>query len=152
MTRRKSAPAVPEARETASDARRPNRSKQALERPPDAIRPRFRTADELIKESEWQRTVVALFQAHGWRCWHNTVAWRSDPGWVDLVVVHPDRGIAFLELKAQRGVVSASQESWHDALRAAGQRVYVLRPSDVLVAQALARGTGHVTGASETRD
>lgn len=95
-----------------------------------------------VTEAAWSRTVLDLLHLHGWRTWHDTVAWRSDPGWVDLVAVHPRHGVVYLELKAQRGQVTTAQASWHAALAAAGQRVYVLRPSDWLVAKALAAGVG----------
>lgn len=93
-----------------------------------------------LSERDWQRTVVELFRVTGWRVWHNTVAWRSDAGWPDLVTVHPIHGIRFLELKSERGRLSASQADWIKHLRAAGQLVYILRPSDWEHAQAIARG------------
>lgn len=93
-----------------------------------------------LTETQFQRRVVALFTLHQWRLWHNAVAWRSDPGWVDLVCVHPTHGVRFLELKTQRGQLRPTQVSWHDSLKAAGQIVVVLRPSDWIIAQAIARG------------
>ena len=97
--------------------------------------------ERAVTEAQWQRTVVDLFRLHGWKVWHDTVAWRSDAGWPDLVAVHPRHGVRWIELKSQRGRVSPSQELWHQALAAAGQRVVVLRPADWARAQRLAAGT-----------
>jgi hypothetical protein len=99
------------------------------------------TPDQLpVTEAAFQRTVMALFRLHGWRLWHNHVAWRSEAGWPDLVAVHPAHGIVFLEVKTDAGRVTAAQESWLDALEAAGARVHVLRPRDWNVIQQFARG------------
>jgi hypothetical protein len=94
-----------------------------------------------ITEAAWQRTVVDLFRLHGWRVWHDTTAWRSDPGWPDLVCVHPQHGVRFIELKRESGRLRPAQRDWLRALSAAGQRTYVLRPSCWWIAVAVATGS-----------
>lgn len=93
-----------------------------------------------VTEAAWQRTVVDLFRLHGWRVWHDTVAWRSDPGWPDIVATHRQHGLRFLELKRENGVLTPAQIAWHADLAAAGHPVHVLRPSDWEGAQELAKG------------
>lgn len=95
-----------------------------------------------VSEAAWQRQILDLFQLHGWRCYWTWSSLHSPAGYPDLTLVHPRYGCLWIECKAQRGVVTPAQAAWHADLEAAGQRVYVLRPSDVLVAQALAAGTG----------
>lgn len=80
-------------------------------------------------EAQWQHVVTDLAKLLGWHPWHNTVAWRSDPGWPDLVLVR-DR-VVYAELKAERGKLTAAQEVWLARLRAAGAEVHVWRPTDL---------------------
>ena len=111
--------------------------------PPNPI-----VADALIREAEWQKVVTDLFELHGWRLWHNVVAWRSNPGWPDLVCVHQVHGIIFVELKTRTGKVTPEQESWHASLRAAGQFVTVLRPADWEMTMRIAKGMVSAPGMS----
>src|SRR5262245_37343528 len=71
---------------------------------------------------------VAHFRAgrtlHGWR----TAVQGDGAGYPDLLLVRRDR-VVWAELKSQRGVLSDEQQAWIDALRAAGQEVYIWRPS-----------------------
>lgn len=93
-----------------------------------------------ISERSWQGTVLDLFRFHGWRCYHTHDSRRSAAGFPDLVCVHPQRGCVFCELKRETGRLSPSQTEWLDALSAAGQRVFVLRPSSWRDAVAIAQG------------
>ena len=47
-------------------------------------------------------------------------------GWPDLTVIGP-RGVAFVEVKTERGVVSELQKVMHERIRTAGGTVYVCR-------------------------
>jgi hypothetical protein len=95
----------------------------------------------VLTEAQFQRTVTEALRVHGWKVWHNTVAWRSDAGWPDLVAVHPgQKRVLFLELKTERGKLSEKQGHWRDLLVEAGQEWYCLRPSDWELAQAIFRG------------
>lgn len=79
-------------------------------------------------EKEWQWRVRNFAESRGWRCYHTWLSVRSDIGFPDLVLV---RGaVIFAELKTERGKVTAAQQEWLDALRAAGQEAFVWRPRD----------------------
>lgn len=102
-----------------------------------------------MAESVWQEQFIQLAQAHGW--WHMHVRrtvgrgrkWVTATnviGWPDLTLVCTrQERIIFVELKSEKGVVSPEQSEVHAKLRAAGQEVYVLRPSDLDLAQAILR-------------
>lgn len=51
-------------------------------------------------------------------------------GFPDLVIVHPDRGVLWRELKREKGRMDANQRRWGELLTAAGQNWDVWRPSD----------------------
>src|SRR3990167_10677409 len=42
---------------------------------------------------------------------HDTVAWRSDAGWLDMAMVRPGR-LVIAELKTMRGKLSLKQREW----------------------------------------
>jgi len=73
--------------------------------------------------------VVAMAKALGWLCYHTYDARRCEPGFPDLVMLRPPR-LVFAELKTARGRVKAAQQTWLDALRAAGAEAYLWRPGD----------------------
>ena len=52
------------------------------------------------------------------------------PGFPDVVMAHPERGVIFAELKTDKGKTTAAQDAW---LRALGPHVecYLWRPSDL---------------------
>ncbi len=92
-----------------------------------------------ITEQAFQRQVIALARLHHWRVAHFRPArtakgWRTPcqadaAGWPDLVLCRPPR-LLFVELKSERGRLSAEQEAWIDALTRAGQVCLLWRPSD----------------------
>ena len=50
--------------------------------------------------------------------YHTYSSKRSDPGWVDTAICHPDGGPLFLwELKSMHGEVSPAQRRWLEALQ-----------------------------------
>lgn len=62
--------------------------------------------------------------------WYHTHDSRRSPsGFPDLVIVGPG-GCIFAELKSAKGKVTATQQTWIDALKTAGQWVEVWRPDD----------------------
>lgn len=87
---------------------------------------------EGLSEAEFQRQVTQLADALGWSLqYHTHDSRRSQPGFPDLVLVHPgQRRLIYAELKAARGAVSDAQWAWHMALRGAGQEAYIWRPAD----------------------
>lgn len=86
-----------------------------------------------MTEAEFQKTVLALARAAGWRVFHHTNARRATGmatiGWPDLVLVR-ERTL-FRELKTDTGLLRGAQQEWIDALRAAGADAEVWRPADL---------------------
>jgi hypothetical protein len=89
-------------------------------------------------EAEFSTQVEGLLSLCGWR-WHHSRPARTKDGWVtpisgdaglpDIIAVRGTE-LIWIELKSETGRVSPDQKLWIEALRAAGQRVYVWRPSD----------------------
>lgn len=50
---------------------------------------------------------------------------KDAAGFPDLVLVHPLRGVLWIELKMPKGRLKPEQVAWLVALRSAGERVYV---------------------------
>lgn len=72
--------------------------------------------------------VMALAALRGWKAWHDTDSRRNAAGFPDLVLLR-DR-VVWAELKSERGRLRDEQARFLTLLRAAGQEVYVWRPSD----------------------
>lgn len=85
-----------------------------------------------MNEQQWQANVVDLAKMNGWYLYHTYDSRRSNPGFPDLVLVHPFRQrVLFRELKTDGGRVSTDQLKWIGILGAAGADVEVWRPSDL---------------------
>jgi hypothetical protein len=80
-------------------------------------------------EKEFQAQVVELARRRGWRIYHPFDSRRSNPGFLDLVLVRGNR-LIFAEVQAQRGKVSPQQDAWLDALDLTGAECYIWRPTD----------------------
>jgi hypothetical protein len=92
-------------------------------------------------EASFQACVLEVARLGGWRTLHIRPARRADgswrtpvsgdgQGWPDLTLVRPPR-LLFVELKSERGRLSASQADWIGVLRLLPKvEVYVWRPSD----------------------
>lgn len=98
-----------------------------------------------MTEQELLDAVVDLAHVGGWLVHHQRPAmnrrgqWAShvqgDPGFPDLVLAHPTRGVIFAELKSEKGRLSTAQNAWLDVLDCNPVThypiaVYVWRPSD----------------------
>lgn len=87
-------------------------------------------------EREWQKQVIDLAVAHGWKYFHTSPkqvragSWRSDgKGFPDLVLAHWKHGIIFAELKSDSGRLSDDQKDW--AVTLVNHTTYrVWRPKD----------------------
>lgn len=92
-----------------------------------------------MTEAQLQAMVVTAARTLGWLVYHTHDSRRSQPGFPDLVLVHPvQRRVLWRELKTERGRVSSAQDEWIHALTRAGQDVAVWRPADYLDGSVLA--------------
>lgn len=87
------------------------------------------------QERSLQDAVEDIATLLGWKSYHTYDSRRSVAGFPDLVLCHPGRKgipgqVIYAELKAESGNVTAEQQGWLDALRSAGQTVFVWRPSE----------------------
>lgn len=95
---------------------------------PDEARQRLH---ERVTEAELQAQVVRFARTRQWLVYHTTIAYRSAPGFPDLILVRSGRLVA-AELKREKGVITEAQRIWLAALRACpGVEAYVWRPSDL---------------------
>lgn len=95
---------------------------------------------EQVTEKQLQDTVVRMAKLLGWLVYHTYDSRRSEPGFPDLVLTHPDHGTVFMELKREKGRVSKYQHRWMETLAASGERVYLVRPSDMDTVESVLRG------------
>lgn len=85
-----------------------------------------------VTEKDFMRQVIDLAKIFGWWCYHPTLSKWSEKGWPDLVMLRERDGRSlFVELKANRGVVSADQHLVHARLLACGMDMRVWRPADM---------------------
>lgn len=101
---------------------------------------RNRPSTRSLTERDFQSAVCELATLTGWRWTHfRTVRDHNNryltplngsPGFPDLVLVHRERGLLFVELKAARGRLSETQKQWETDLLAAGAEHHVWRPDD----------------------
>jgi hypothetical protein len=97
--------------------------------------------DRATSEAAWQRIVEECAAACGWLHHHTPDSRRSNPGYPDLVLCHPQRGeTIFCELKTERGRLRPEQIVWRDALVLSGARWYLWRPSMFAEVEAVLKG------------
>lgn len=97
-----------------------------------------------VPERVFQAQIMRLAAMFGWHVAHFRpsqtrdgkwlTAISGDPGFPDLVLAHPERGIVFAELKTASGRVAPAQAQWLDKLNAArlrAVRVHLWRPADL---------------------
>jgi hypothetical protein len=81
-------------------------------------------------EKHLQSKVLELAYICGWRAYHTYDSRRSAAGFPDLILVRNGQMLA-VELKAERGNVTADQRMWLDELALVpGVRCFVFKPSD----------------------
>lgn len=83
-----------------------------------------------ITEAQFQRQIIELAHLLGYCTYHTYDSRRSEPGFPDLVLVHPMGDLLIAELKTDKGRVSPAQTLWIALLRGAGAEVHVWRPRD----------------------
>jgi hypothetical protein len=79
-------------------------------------------------EADFQRQVIELATRLGWWCWHDADSRKNRAGLPDLILVK--RRVVWAELKVPPNGLTADQAACVERLRAAGEEVYVWRPSD----------------------
>lgn len=94
---------------------------------------------ELMTERKLLRAVVRYAASQGWYVYHPHDVPLPRGGWgtpylgtrgfVDLLLCRPPR-LVFVELKSERGRVSANQRAWLEQAAACGAETYVWRPRD----------------------
>lgn len=98
-----------------------------------------------MTEAQLLQAVRDLARLRGWKTYHTHRSDRSEPGFPDLVCVHPRTGqLLVAELKTERGLPTTEQTAWLGALRLAGLDVFLWRPSDLRSGSILAALTPSV--------
>lgn len=87
-------------------------------------------------EASFQRQVIQLATAYGYRCYHTHDSRRSQPGFPDLVLVRRKaRGrsgrVIFAELKTDKGRMRPAQQEWLYELLEADAEAYIWRPGEM---------------------
>ena len=77
-------------------------------------------------EAAFQAAIVNVARSFGWLDYHTLDSRGSPPGFPDLVLLRPPRGLV-VEVKSKRGVLSGHQELWLDRFGRCGFEVYVWR-------------------------
>ena len=91
-----------------------------------------------ISEASFLQQVKALAYLHGWAFHHATPSMTSkgrwlttgSPGFPDVVLAHPERGVIMAELKTTKGKTTTAQDGWMRAL-APHVECYLWRPEDL---------------------
>ena len=91
-----------------------------------------------MTEKQFQAKVIQYAKMKGWlvhharRMQYASGKWgtpvQGDTGFVDLVLVHPERGALFVELKGMTGRLSPEQKAWLHSLEACGLDARVWKP------------------------
>lgn len=90
-----------------------------------------------MSERELMAHVTDAAHKLGWRVYHTRFSWGSNVGFPDLVLAREGK-LAFVELKAEDGRLTAHQEAWLDELSVVEKategrvRAMVWRPRDWL--------------------
>lgn len=82
-----------------------------------------------VSEAAFQAQVIEYAKGRGWQVYHPYDSRKSQAGYPDLTLWR--ERLVFAELKAETGETTAAQEKCIEELRAAGQEVYLWRPSDM---------------------
>jgi hypothetical protein len=85
--------------------------------------------DAAVNEADFMWQIIQLARICHWMCYHPFDSRRSAIGYPDLTLIHAERRlILWVEVKRHDGIVTAAQEGWRDAIRAAGGDHRVWRP------------------------
>lgn len=98
--------------------------------------------DKNMSEATLQDRFVGRAKRRGWKVAHAGRAWVGDrengqfitpmaKGWPDLTLAKEGHSLIFVELKRQDGTVDEDQWTWLRLLGSTGNKVAILRPSDL---------------------
>ena len=79
-------------------------------------------------EKAFTTSVKKAAKQFGWLPYHTLRSMGSDPGFPDLVLVHPEHGLVFVELKMPKGKLTEHQKHWKETLQTAGEKWFLWRP------------------------
>lgn len=82
-----------------------------------------------LTEKDWDRQLRQLTDTLGWARYHTLRSKGSTAGYPDLTLVR--ERVVWIELKTERGKLTAPQKDWLRRLHTAGCEAYVARPSDL---------------------
>lgn len=81
-------------------------------------------------EKSFMAVVRRIAKEKGWRVYHPAISLHpTERGYPDLTLVR--ERVIFAELKTDNGTLTETQVEWINALRLAGQEVYVWRPCQI---------------------
>jgi len=81
-----------------------------------------------VSEADFMQTVIDYARKRGWKVFHCFDSRKSEAGFPDLVLVRDC--VLYAECKTETGKTTADQDAWIEVLTAAGQTVFLWRPSD----------------------
>jgi len=84
-----------------------------------------------LKERDFATQVYDMLRAAGFRRYHTYRSKRSPPGYPDESCWREGDRHLWLELKTERGKLSPAQKQTIRTMLAAGDEVYVVRPTDI---------------------
>lgn len=86
-----------------------------------------------VSEAAFQQQLVDSARWMGWLAFHTYDSRKCEPGFPDLVLVHPiQRRVLFAEIKSETGRVRPDQLVWLGALMSCESvEVYTWRPRDI---------------------
>ena len=86
----------------------------------------------VVTERDLREQVRDICKLFGWRMYFSWTSIHSPRGFPDLVLVNPEKQrLIFAELKSAKGELSEHQVEWIEALRQAGQVVFVWKPHQI---------------------
>lgn len=85
-----------------------------------------------MTEKDLLEAVRQIARLRGFLVYHTHRSDRSEPGFPDVICVHPRTGqLLAVELKSETGRITREQRAWLDALQHAGVDARVWYPADL---------------------
>lgn len=85
---------------------------------------------ESVDEKTFMQQVVTALRLLGYMVYHTLDSRGSEPGYPDLFAVHPEQQrLLVIELKSEKGQLTAAQARWLQTLEGRVVQTHVWRPS-----------------------